>query len=253
MNVRGTRGSATTQNVATGIKVGAILLMSVLLFALGDGGSTAAAPSGVTAPTIGGIGLAMIAVLWAYEGWQYVTFSEGEALDPQRSLPRAIAVGTAILVAIYLIANFAYLAALGPARVAASERVAGEAVSAVLGERAGQLIAVAIIISMFSAALATVITAPRVYYNMARDGVFFARLAEAHPRFGTPAVAIVTSCVWAMVLAATGSSSGGSSTRLARPRWSPCGSSGRGPTDPSGSRDTPSPPSSLCWRRRRSS
>jgi APA family basic amino acid/polyamine antiporter len=103
-----------------------------------------------------------------------------------------------------MIANFAYLAALGAERVAASDRVAGEAVAAVIGPWAGRAIAVAIIVSMYSAAHATVITAPRVYYSMARDGVFFARLADVHTRFGTPAIAIVASCIWSMVLAATG-------------------------------------------------
>ena len=93
----------------------------------------------------------------------------------------------------------AYVAALGPAGVAASERVAGEATAAVLGPWAGNAIAVAIIISMYSAAHATVITAPRVYYTMARDGLFFARLGEVHPSFGTPAFAIVASCAWAAV------------------------------------------------------
>ena len=205
INVRGTRQSASVQNAATGIKVGAILLMSVLLFALGTGGEGAPPPAvPATAVTVSGIGLAMIAVLWAYEGWQYVTFSDADALDPQRSLPRAIAGGTSALVAIYLIANFAYLAALGPAGVMASDRVAGDATAAVLGPIAGRLIALAIMISMYSAAHATVITAPRVYYAMANDGVFFGRLAAVHPRYGTPAVAIVASSLWAMVLAATG-------------------------------------------------
>lgn len=203
INVRGTRESASVQNVATGIKVGAILLMSALLFALGDAPPQAGAPV-AGAATLSGAGLAMISVLWAYEGWQYVTFTDKEAVDPQRSLPRAIAVGTAILVVIYLIANFAYLAALGAERVAASERVAGEATAAVLGPVAGRLIAVAIIISMYSAAHATVITAPRVFFAMAEERVFFGKLAEVHPRYGTPALAIIASCAWAMLLAATG-------------------------------------------------
>jgi len=203
INVRGTRGSASVQNLATGIKVVAILSMSVILFTLGSGGEAApsAAPTGAS---ISGVGLSIISVLWAYEGWQYVTFAAGEATEPQRSLPRAIAIGTVSLIAIYLVANFAYLAALGPARVAASERVAGEAVAAVLGPAAGSVIALAIIISMYSAAHATVITSPRVYYSMARDRLFFARLAEVHPRYGTPAVAIIASCAWAIVLALSG-------------------------------------------------
>lgn len=211
INVRGTRESASVQNVATGIKVAAILVMSGILFVLGEGDVTGAATAGAaaaaaetTAPSLAGVGLSIIAVLWAYEGWQYVTFAAGEATDPQRSLPRAIAVGTSVLVVIYLLANFAYLAALGPSGVAASDRVAGEAVAAVLGPAAGGVIALAIIISMYSAAHATVITAPRVYFSMAQDGLFFARLAEVHPRYGTPAVAIVASCTWAIALALTG-------------------------------------------------
>ena len=175
---------------------------------MGGGGTqlagAAAAPLIANPSLFSAIGTAMISVLWAYEGWQYVTFAAGEAVDPQRSLPRAITLGTAALIVIYLLANVAYLAALGPERVAASNRVAGEAIAAVLGPWAGKAIAIAIIISMYSAAHATVITAPRVYYTMAQDRIFFEKLAEVHPTFGTPAFAIVTSCVWAAVLAWSG-------------------------------------------------
>jgi len=204
INVKGMREGAAVQNVATGIKVLAILAMSVVMFVLGDGASVDEVAHVITPASANGVGLSIISVLWAYEGWQYVTFVSAEAKDPQRSLPKAIAFGTLLLIAIYLVANFAYLAALGPARVAASERVAGEAVAAVMGPAAGSLIAAAIIVSMYSAAHATVVTVPRVYYAMARDGLFFQRLTEIHPRFGTPAVAIVTSCAWAVVLAVSG-------------------------------------------------
>jgi APA family basic amino acid/polyamine antiporter len=205
INVLGTRKSANLQNVATGIKVTAIIVMSGLLIALGNGGAAADATPGATAPSfMAGAGVAMIAVLWAYEGWQYTTFAAGEALDPQRAFPRALLTGTLILIGLYVLANIAYVAALGGARVAASERVAAEAVTTVVGPTAGRLVAGAIMISMFSAALSIVITAPRVYYTMARDGLFFSKLAEVHPRYGTPAFAIVVSTVWAMVLAYTG-------------------------------------------------
>jgi APA family basic amino acid/polyamine antiporter len=208
INVRGTKGSASVQNLATGIKVLAILAMSALLFALGDGAAAMAAADTVAhtvAPvSVTGIGLSVISVLWAYEGWQYVTFVAGEAKDPQRTIPRALIVGTLILIGIYLAANIAYVAALGTARMAASERVAGDAVAAVLGPTAGKAIALAIIISMYSAAHATVITVPRVYFAMARDGLFFRKLTEIHPTYGTPAVAVVSSCAWAAVLAMTG-------------------------------------------------
>lgn len=205
INVRGTRESASVQNLATGIKVGAILVMSILLLMLGKGGEGAVPVSAPVAPaSISSIGLALISVLWAYEGWQYVTFVAGEAKEPQRTIPRALLFGTLTLIAIYVLANFGYLAALGHERMAASNRVAGEAVAQVLGPTAGKLIALAIIVSMYSAAHATVITVPRVYFAMAQDGVFFKKLAEVHPSFGTPAIAIIASCLWAAVLALSG-------------------------------------------------
>jgi APA family basic amino acid/polyamine antiporter len=208
INVRGTSSSVSVQNWTTGIKVGAILLMSVLLLALGNGLAPATAsawPETVSLPLLSGVGLAMIGVLWAYEGWQYVTFSAGETLEPQRTFPRGIVIGTVALVGIYLLANLAYLAALGPAAAARSDSIAADAVRALLGPTAGQLIALAILVSMFSAANGLTLTAPRVYFAMARDGLFFRRLAEVHPRFGTPAFAILASSAWGIVLAATGS------------------------------------------------
>lgn len=208
VNVRGARQGADVQNVTTAIKAGAIVVMSVLLLALGTwpaSGAPAADVAGATGGSlVSGVGLAMIAVLWAYEGWQYVTFSAGEAIDPQRTLPRALVLGSVLLIVLYLLANVAYLAALGTTGVMASERVAADAVSAVLGPSAGKVIAAVILVSMFSAANGLTLTTPRLYFSMARDRVFFAKLAEVHPRFGTPALAIVASSVWAMLLAATG-------------------------------------------------
>jgi APA family basic amino acid/polyamine antiporter len=205
LTVLGTRESTRTLNVATVIKVGAILLMSAGLFIFGKGASaTPVATTVATTLSFSSVGLSLVAVLWAYEGWQYSTFIAAEARDPQRSLPLAIGLGTVILIVLYVLANFAYLAALGPQAVATSDRVAGEAVATVLGPTAGGLVTIAIIISMCSAAHGSVITAPRVYYSMARDGSFFPQLAEVHPKFGTPALAIITNCLWACVLAVTG-------------------------------------------------
>jgi APA family basic amino acid/polyamine antiporter len=207
VNIVGTRRSANVQNLTTAIKVGALLAMSALLLSRGS-----ALPAALQAPwpdvtggaLLASLGTAMIGVLWAYEGWQYVTFSAGEAVNPQRTFPRALAIGTAALIAVYLIANLAYVAALGPEAVMRSNRVASEAVTARLGPGAGMLIAAAILVSIFSAANGLTLTAPRVYYAMATDRLFFARLAAVHPRFGTPAFAIAASSAWAIVLAATG-------------------------------------------------
>lgn len=208
VNIRGTRGSADLQNWTTGIKVGAILLMSVALFAFGREYSTSSAaiwPSEFSGALASGFGSAMIGVLWAYEGWQYVTFSAGEVVNPQRNYPLALFGGTAALIAIYLMANLAYLAALGPSGVAASTSVAAESLSAVVNPTAAKLIAITILVSVFSAANSNVLTCPRVYYAMANDGLFFRKLAEVHPRFGTPAFAIVAGSLWSAVLAVSGS------------------------------------------------
>ena len=204
INVRGARQGANVQGVATAIKVLAIVVMSACLLIFGRGLSSAAAfwPAQWNVSLLTGVGLAMISVLWAYEGWQYVTFSAGETKDPQRIFPRGIVAGTALVIAIYVIANVAYVAAIGPAGVMASQRVAADAVSALFGAAAGKVIAAIILVSMFSAANGITLTAPRLYYSMARDGVFFSKLAEVNPRFNTPAIAIIASSVWAMVLVA---------------------------------------------------
>ena len=207
VNIKGTRDSADLQNWTTGIKVGAILLMAVALFAFGrefSNSSAAIWPDAFSGSLASGFGLAMIGVLWAYEGWQYVTFSAGEVVNPQRNYPRALFVGTVILIGIYLLANLAYLAALGPAGVAASKSVAPDSLNAVVNPTAAKLIALAILVSVFSAANSNVLTCPRVYYAMANDGLFFRKLAEVHPRFGTPAIAIVAGSLWAAVLALAG-------------------------------------------------
>ena len=207
INVRSTRGSADVQNWSTAIKVGALLIMSVVLIAFRPAPPVNAAPfwpSTFTPSLLSGMGLGMIGVLWAYEGWQYVTFSAGEAIDPQRIFPCAIVIGTASLVGIYLFANVGYLAALGTVGVASSDRVAAEAVGAIVGPGAAKLIAAVILVSIFSATNGLTLSAPRVYYAMANDGLFFRTLAGVHPRFGTPAVAIIAGTGWAMVLAVSG-------------------------------------------------
>lgn len=207
VNIKGTRESADLQDWTTMIKVVAILLMAVALFAFGHGFSSPSAaiwPSAFSGSLASGFGLAMIGVLWAYEGWQYVTFSAGEVINPQRNYPRAMFAGTAVLIGIYLIANLAYLAALGPEGVANSTSVAAESLTAVVNPTAAKLIALTILVSVFSAANANVLTCPRVYYAMANDGLFFRKLGEVHPRFGTPAFAIVAGSLWSAVLALAG-------------------------------------------------
>jgi basic amino acid/polyamine antiporter, APA family len=207
INVRSTRRSADVQNWSTAIKVAALLVMSAVLIVWRQAATAPPMPfwpESLTMSQVSGMGLGMIGVLWAYEGWQYVTFSAGEAIDPQRTFPRAIVIGTASLIGIYLFANLGYLAALGVEGVAGSDRVAAEAVGAIVGPGSAKLIAAAILISIFSATNGLTISAPRVYYAMARDGLFFRTLGDVHPRYGTPAVSIIAGTLCSMVLAWSG-------------------------------------------------
>src|SRR6266851_4732840 len=171
VNVLGTRRSANLLNVTTAIKVFAILAVSIVLLWQGKHSVFGDANSPLHPASGAGFGLAMISVLWAYEGWQYVTYTAGETVNPQRTFPVAFLVGTAALTAIYLFANLAYLAALGATGVAGSTRVAAAALSQDVNHGAGKLVAVAILISMFSAGNAVAPSAPRVSYAMAKDGL----------------------------------------------------------------------------------
>jgi APA family basic amino acid/polyamine antiporter len=161
-------------------------------------------PADVSVTTAINAVTAMIGVLWAYEGWQYGTFSAGETVDPQRVFARGMIAATAILVGVYVIANVGYLSALGAGGVSASSRVASDAADAVLGPTAGKLIAAVILVSIFSAANGTILTLPRLFFAMARDGVFFSRLAAVHPTLGTPVAAIVSTALWSTVLVLSG-------------------------------------------------
>jgi basic amino acid/polyamine antiporter, APA family len=206
LNIRGTRRSADVQGVATTLKAGVIVLLAVTFIVAGPGGQQPVAwwPARVSLTALSGLVTGMIGVLWAYEGWQYVTFSAGETIDPQRTFARGIVVGTLILIGLYVLANVGYLSALGPVGVTSSDRVASESASIVIGPWAANAVSAVILVSIFSAANGTVLTLPRLFFAMARDGVFLARLAEVHPRFGTPAVAIVSTSLWSSVLVLSG-------------------------------------------------
>ena len=207
LNIRGTRQSADVQGVATLIKAGVIVLLAAVLVvtARGTGHTGTWWPEHFSAATFTGAITGMIGVLWAYEGWQYVTFSAGETVDPQKTFARGIVVGTLLLIAIYVFANVGYFAALGVDGVAASKTVASDAASSALGPWAAKILAGVILVSIFSAANGMMLTLPRLFYAMARDRLFFARLAEVHPRFGTPAGSIIGTAVWASVLVLSGS------------------------------------------------
>lgn len=207
VNIRGTRESADVQNVTTIVKVLAILSMAAALLwfgSLNHSGSVVSAASSSAHSGFSAIALATISVLWAYEGWQYATFAAGECVNPRRDFPIAFAVGIFTLIVLYIFCNLGYLAALGTVGVASSPHVASTAVSKALRPALGKTVTLAILLSIFSAANSLMLTAPRVYFAMAKDRLFFHQLAEVHPRFGTPAVAVFATAVWASLLAASG-------------------------------------------------
>jgi len=207
VNMRGVRHAATVQNWSTAVKVGAILVLAIAGLTLGHNGAVSAGRAFTASPSsalVSGAGVALLGVLWAYEGWINVTNSAGEALDPQRTFSRGIVIGTAALVALYLLANIGYLATLGPEGVAGSQRVAADAVRVLFGPVAAKLVSAAVLVSVFSAANGLALTGPRMYYAMGRDGVFFRSLGLVHPRFGTPAIAIAAGGAWAILLSLWG-------------------------------------------------
>jgi APA family basic amino acid/polyamine antiporter len=201
VNVLGVKMGGIFADVFTGLKLLGIGV--VILVGLVWGREAVTGAAAVVEPTGGWSGafaLAMVGVLWSYGGWQHATFTAGEAKDPARSVPRAMVIGAAVVVAVYLLCNAAYMRLLPLAGIAAADRLAVAAVEPVLGPAGGLAIALAICISVYGTAGIYTLTAPRIYYAMAADGVFFRKVADVHPRFRTPAVAIVMQTVWAIVL-----------------------------------------------------
>ena len=207
LNVLGVRGSALVQRVLTALKITAILAIvgGLLLFADGDASHFTTPPMPpLSLGLLSGVGVALVASLWAYKGWELVSMIGGEVRDAQRNMPLGLLVGTAVVVALYLLANVAYLYVLPIEAIAASPRVAADAMHAGLGGDGARLVAAIVLVSIVGAMNGNIFTAPRLFFAMARDGLFFDRMARVHPRFLTPHVAILGLAAWAAVLTITG-------------------------------------------------
>ena len=190
-NYRSVRLGAAIQNASTVAKVLAILLVAAALFALGQvGDGVLGEPIDLAPRSWGGVGVALVAALFAYDGWVAATLIAGEVRDPGRALPRALATGTAVIVATYLIINAAYLFALPLADVARSQAVAVDAMTRVAGGAGTAVVAALVMLSTFGGLNAGLLTGPRVYFAMAEDGLFFRQVAAVHPRYRTPHVAV---------------------------------------------------------------
>ena len=151
-----------------------------------------------------GFGIAIVAVSWAFDGWNNITYVAGEIKDPRRNLPVALVGGTLVITTLYMLVNLVYLRALSLSDMTGVVRIAERASTAMFGVTGAGLVSAAVIVSAFGALNGAIFVAPRVYYAMARDGVFFRRVGEVHPRFKTPAFAIGVQAVWAAALTLTG-------------------------------------------------
>ncbi len=192
VNIRGVRLAAALAGVSTIAKFGALVVLVIVAFALG--GSAGASSANFTAdasPVDAGLfGLALISVLWAYDGVTDVSGVGGEVRDPQRTLPRAIVGGTLAIVAIYLAANVAYLYVTPVDQIGQSSLIAADTMGAIFGSLGTALISVVVTVSTFGALISVTLTSPRIFFAMAADGLFFRRIASVHPRYATPHVAI---------------------------------------------------------------
>lgn len=202
-NVLGIRPGAALQNVLTGAKIVALAALIVgglvLWKAMGAPAPVPSAPP-PRESIASGLAAAFVAVLFTIGGWQQMNMVAGEIRDPERTIPRALLIGILIVIAIYLGANAVYLHALGRDGLAASQAVAADAASRMVGSGGATFISVAAMISILGFVNVAILTNSRVPFALARDGVFFESVGKVHPRFQTPHIAILLCGGWALVL-----------------------------------------------------
>ncbi len=206
INYVGVRQGSTLQAVFTLGKLIAILVIIVLGFALGSRlpehfVASASASDGVTASRFA---TALVAGLFAFGGWHMVTYNSEETVNPRRTIPRALVIGTVIVTVSYIAMNTVYMYVLPLDAVASSTRVAADAADALIGFGGGAVMSGIVMFSTFGALSGIILSGPRVYFSMARDGLLFRWVADIHPKYRTPHRAIVVQAVWSSILVGTG-------------------------------------------------
>ncbi len=207
VNYVGVRWGANLQNLLTVIKFAALAGVCVIVFAFAKGDPSnivSPAPGSFNLNLLSSFGVALVAVLWAYKGWEASTYSVGETRNPGRNLPLGLFIGTISVIGIYLVTNLAYLYVFPTGQIAQSDRIASDAMSLAIGPVGATVIAIIILFSITGAANQVLLTSPRVYYAMARDGLFFKRTADVHARFLTPHVSILAIGGWSIILSLSG-------------------------------------------------
>jgi basic amino acid/polyamine antiporter, APA family len=200
-NYRGLRWGSTVQNLTAVAKYGGLMFIVLVALAIGfretGGHFTPAAPPGSFG--VAPFGLALVSVLWAFDGWADLSFVAGEVANPRRNLPRALIGGTLAVIVIYLLANLAYLAVLPVEEIRVSKLVAADVAEHVMGSSGAVFVAATVVLSTFGTLNGSLLTSPRIFFAMAADGMLVRRIAGVHPRYGTPASAIVLSAALGIV------------------------------------------------------
>jgi basic amino acid/polyamine antiporter, APA family len=211
VNVVGLRWGTMLQNISTWTKFTAMAAFVILGFAIGKGNWSNFHSHGVsltmglgTGQLISALGVGLIAVFWAYDGWVYITWVAGEVKDPRRNVPLAMVLGVLAVAVIYIAMNVTYMYALPLKEIAAHETIAHAAAAALFFPGAAVWLSLVIAISCFSAAATCTLSGARVYLAMAQDGVFFKRMAVIHPKWRTPAFSLIGQGVWAAALTLSG-------------------------------------------------
>ncbi len=204
VNYFGVKVGGDLQIVVTILKISLIGAIIVIGLTSGKGdtahfSASTPAPGGMT-----GFFAALVAALWAYDGWNNVSMVSSEIRNPQRNLPLALIFGTLAVIGIYLLTNVAYFYVLSPAEVAGSDRVAGEMMRRVLGNWGANAVSIAAMISILAALNGSILSGSRVPYAMARDRLFFRPVAHVHPVHRTPSVSILLLSAWAALLVLSG-------------------------------------------------
>ena len=205
-NYVGLKWGSLVQNITTLAKTGALIVIITLAIALGlpqtGGNFTPALPPGSF--SFSRFGLALVSVLWVYDGWADVSFVGGEVKDPERNLPRVLIFGTLIIIALYLLANVAYLAVLPVEEIRQSKLVAADVASRLMGAAGVAFVSIAVMVSAFGTLNGSVMTGSRILFTMAADGLLFKPIAIVHKRFETPGVAIALSATLGVVFVLLG-------------------------------------------------
>jgi APA family basic amino acid/polyamine antiporter len=204
INCFGVRTGAGFGNVVSAIKILALVgLAAAALFAPAPQSIALALPA-APAGGLAAIGVAMIAVLWTYDGWYGATFVAGELKRPERTLPIGLIAGTAIVTLLYLLVNVAYIRAMSVEQIAASPRIAEAAATVLFGPMGGRVVSAMALVSIFGCLAVTILYCARIYLPMAQDGLFFSALAHIHPVYRTPNASLIAQGALGILLTCSG-------------------------------------------------